>query len=138
MSCSSSNPTARPRKHLLWLRSIIPIAILTVAAVLCRTRVIALPVATSLTNDPRVVAQDDSDGDESEVPPAEVEKYIAVYKAMQRDRSLTAETAAAQNGMTLEAFRKLEERVQRDEAALQRARDELQAAAKAAAPAASP
>ena len=85
-----------------------------------------------------VVAQNDSDSDESEVPPAEVEKYIAVYKAMQRDRSLTAESAAAQNGMSLEAFRRLEERVQRDDAALQRARDELQAAAKKAAPAGSP
>ena len=91
-----------------------------------------------LSKAPWVVAQDDSDSDESEVPPADIEKYIAVYKAMQRDRSLTAETAAAQSGMTLEAFRQLEARVQRDEAALQRARDELQAAAKKATPAGAP
>ena len=138
MSCLSSNPTRGPRKRLLWLRSIIPIAIFSVAAPLCRTRVIALRVAPNLSKAPWVVAQDDSDSDESEVPPADVEKYIAVYKAMQRDRSLTAETAAAQNGMTLEAFRQLEARVQRDEAALQRARDELQAAAKKATPAGAP
>ncbi len=138
MSCSSSNPTPNPRKPLPGLRSIIPIAIFTATTVLCPTRVMAFPAAANLTKVPWVVAQDDSDSDESEVPPADVEKYIAVYKAMQRDRSLTAETAAAQNGMTLEAFRRLEERVQRDDAALQRARDELQAAAKKAAPAASP
>jgi hypothetical protein len=138
MSCSSSNSVLSPPKPLLWLRSIIPIAILTLTAVFYRTRVLAFPVAADLIKTPSVIAQDDSDSDESEVPPAEVEKYIAVYKAMQRDRSLTAETAAAQSGMTLEAFRRLEARVQRDAAALQRAREELQAAAKKAASAGSP
>ena len=138
MSCLSSKPTPGPRERLLWLRSIIPIAVFSAAAFLCRTRVMALPAAPNLSKAPWVVAQDDSDSDESEVPPADVEKYIAVYKAMQRDRSLTAETAAAQNGMTLEAFRQLEARVQRDEAALQRARDELQAAAKKATSAGAP
>jgi hypothetical protein len=73
--------------------------------------------------------QDDSNTDEPEVSPAEVEQYVAVYKAMQHDRSLTAEQAAGHQGLSLEAFRELESRVERDGAAMQRARDELQASA---------
>ncbi|HVN89239.1 MAG TPA: hypothetical protein VMT61_05460 [Candidatus Binataceae bacterium] len=74
-------------------------------------------------------AQETNDTDESEVSPAQVEKYVAVYKAMQRDRSLTVEAASAENGMTVEAFRALESRVERDEAAMARARQLLQASA---------
>ncbi|MGH7916088.1 MAG: hypothetical protein ACREQE_01360 [Candidatus Binataceae bacterium] len=77
-------------------------------------------------------AQDDNGGDDSEVPPAQVEKYIAVYKAMHRNRSLTAQQAAAQQGMTLKQFRNLENRIERDDAAREHVRDELQNAAKTA------
>ena len=76
-----------------------------------------------------LTADDDQGGDE-EVPTAQLEKYVSVYKAMQRNRSLTVEQAAASQGLTLQEFRELENRVQRDDAALQQARDELQAAAK--------
>ena len=72
--------------------------------------------------------------DQNEVTPADIQKYVTVYKAMQRDRTLTVEQAAIQQGMTLQSFRDLESRVQRDEAALQQARDELQAAAVQASP----
>ena len=57
---------------------------------------------------------------------------------MQRDRTLTVDQAATQNGLTLQAFRDLKSRVERDDAALQRARDELQAAAVQASPAGRP
>jgi hypothetical protein len=77
---------------------------------------------------PAVVGQND-DADENEVSTDEVEKYVSVYKAMQRNRSLTVDQAAAAQGLTIEQFRQLENRVQRDDAALQQARDELQAAA---------
>lgn len=80
------------------------------------------------------LVQAGEDSDEVEVAPAEVEKYVAVYKAMQRDRSLSVDAAAAQQGLTVQAFRDLESRIQRDDAALQRARDELQAAALQAGP----
>ncbi len=89
--------------------------------------------SSSLTVD-RLIAQDDNDSDEIEVPPGDIEKYVAVYKAMQRDRTLTVDQAATQNGLTLQTFRDLESRVERDDAALQRARDELQAAAVQASP----
>ncbi|HKV55198.1 MAG TPA: hypothetical protein VJN94_11235, partial [Candidatus Binataceae bacterium] len=81
------------------------------------------------------LAQDDGSGDEAEVPNSQVEKYVSVYKAMHRDRSLTVEQAAAKQGLSLEQFRDLENRIQRDDAALQQARDELQSAAKASSPA---
>jgi hypothetical protein len=79
------------------------------------------------------LAQGD-ENEESEVTPGDIEKYVTVYKAMQRDRTLTVEQAATQQGMTLQSFRDLESRVQRDDAALQQARDELQAAAVQATP----
>ena len=82
----------------------------------------------------KLLAQDDNDSDDIEVPPGDIEKYVAVYRAMQRDRTLTVDQAAAQNGLTVQAFRDLESRVERDDAALQRARDELQAAAIQASP----
>ena len=67
--------------------------------------------------------------DENEVSTDDVEKYVSVYKAMQRNRSLTVNQATAAQGLTIEQFRQLENRVQHDDAALQQARDELQAAA---------
>jgi hypothetical protein len=84
------------------------------------------------------LAQDSGNSEDDEVPPKDVEKYVAIYQAMQRDHALTAEQAASRNGMTLEAFRQLENRVQRDDAAMEHVRDELKAAAAHASPAASP
>src|SRR5260370_34475570 len=53
-----------------------------------------------------ILAQDEDGGDETEVPPGEIAKYIELYKATQRDHSLTVEQAAAQQGLTLEASRR--------------------------------
>jgi hypothetical protein len=78
---------------------------------------------------PPVLSQNDND-DENEVSSDDIKKYVSVYKAMQRNRSLTVDQAAAAQGLTLGQFRQLENRVQRDDAALQQARDELQAAAR--------
>jgi len=84
-----------------------------------------------------LLAQDEGGGDETEVTPAEIHKYVAVYRAMHRDHALTVEQAAAQQGMSVAAFRALENRVERDSAAMERARDELQESAVHASPAAS-
>ncbi len=78
-----------------------------------------------------IVAQDEDAGDETEVPPAELNKYIEVYKATQRDHSLTVEQAAAQQGLTLGAFRQLENKIEQDDSAREHVRDALQAAATA-------
>jgi hypothetical protein len=93
----------------------------------------AIVISSSQTVD-KLIAQDDNDSDEIEVSPGDIERYVAVYKAMQRDRTLTVDQAATQNGLTLQTFRDLESRVERDDAALERARDELQAAAVQASP----
>jgi hypothetical protein len=81
--------------------------------------------------DAPILAQDEDGGDETEVPPAQIEKYIEVYKATQRDHSLTVEQAAAQQGLTLEAFRQLENKIEQDDSAREHVRDALQAAATA-------
>ncbi|MGH7815744.1 MAG: hypothetical protein ACREQI_17285 [Candidatus Binataceae bacterium] len=60
---------------------------------------------------PTLIAQDGDQIDEPEVPQSQVDKYVAVYKAMQRDHSLTAAQAAAQQGFTVEQFRALENRI---------------------------
>jgi hypothetical protein len=78
----------------------------------------------------QVIGQDD-ESDENEVSTDDIEKYVSVYKAMQRKRTLTVDQAAAAQGLTTEQFRQLENRIERDDAALQQARDELEAAAKA-------
>jgi hypothetical protein len=78
-----------------------------------------------------ILAQDEDAGDETEVPPAQIDKYIEVYKATQRDHSLTVEQAAAQQGLTLEAFRQLENKIEQDDSAREHVRDALQAAATA-------
>jgi hypothetical protein len=81
-----------------------------------------------------LVIQDDSAADEESASPTEIEKYVAVYKAMQRDRTLTVDAAAAQQGMSLVQFRHLEAKIQDDEAAVQHVRDELQGSAHHAKP----
>jgi hypothetical protein len=117
--------------NLVLVASVLVIAMLPLRAPGDRlsafpAKLFELQVQTSVLRP--VVGQND-DADENEVSTDEVEKYVSVYKAMQRDRSLTVIQAAAAQGLTLEQFRQLENRVQRDEAALQQARDELQAAA---------
>jgi hypothetical protein len=74
------------------------------------------------------LVQDSDDDTDSEVPPDQVEKYVSVYKDMQRDRSLTVDAAAAKEGLTVNEFRELEQKVERDDSAREHARTELEAA----------
>jgi hypothetical protein len=64
----------------------------------------------------------------------EVKKYVAVYKAMQRNHRLTAEQAAATQGLTAEAFRDLEQRIERNDLARDQARRALAESAQQTAP----
>ena len=86
------------------------------------------PLSARRSLEPQRVMAGADDSDENEVSTDDVDKYVAVYKAMQRNKNLTVDEAAAAQGLTTRQFRELEDRVQRDEAALQQARDELQAA----------
>jgi hypothetical protein len=76
----------------------------------------------------RFAQESDSDEDNG-VSSEQVEKYVAVYREMQRNRSLTVETAAAKEGLSLSEFRQLEQKIERDDDSRERARTELQAAA---------
>jgi hypothetical protein len=91
-----------------------------------------------LTRGPQQMFVQEDESDENEVSTDEVEKYVSVYKSMQRNRNMTVDQAAAAQGLTTKQFRELEDRIQRDDAALEQARDELQAAARASTPGESP
>jgi hypothetical protein len=81
------------------------------------------------------LAQSQELGEDKPVSPADVQKYIAVYSAMQRNHQLTVEQAASRQGMTLLQFRSLEFRIERDPAAHERVLKALREAAKNRAPA---
>ncbi len=73
----------------------------------------------------RLAQADSLSDDQSEVPPQQVEKYIAIYKATQANHSLTVEQAAAQQGLTVPEFRTLEGKIERDDALRARVRKAL-------------
>jgi len=73
-----------------------------------------------------VVAQaDEKTQTDEQVSSDEIKKYVAVYIAMQRNHSLTVEQAAAAQGLTVAAFRQLEQRIEHDEIARDKARQAL-------------
>lgn len=82
----------------------------------------------------QLVQDDDDDGAEGSgadkgVAPAQIEKYVAVYRAMQRNHNLTIEQAAASQGLTVHNFRDLESRIEGDDLSRDEARNALAAPA---------
>ncbi len=63
--------------------------------------------------------------DEAEVPTSQVDKYISVYEAMQKDHNLTVEQAASKQNLTVAQFRQLEARIERDDTLRERVRKAL-------------
>jgi hypothetical protein len=89
------------------------------------------------------LAQDDDGGGgdataDKGASPEQIEKYVAVYRAMQRNHNMTVEQAAAAQGLTVGAFRELERRIESDDLARDDARNALAAPAQNATPAATP
>lgn len=91
------------------------------------------------------VAQDQNDDDDTGdstagngASPDEIQKYVAVYRAMQHNHSMTVQQAAAAQGLTVAAFRDLERRIESDDLARDDARRALAAPADGATPAAEP
>lgn len=80
------------------------------------------------------LAQDDDAAADKGASPEQIEKYVAVYRAMQRNHSMTIEQAAATQGMTVSAFRQLEQRITRDDLSRDAARRALAAPTPSAAP----
>jgi hypothetical protein len=70
--------------------------------------------------------------------PDDIEKYVAVYRAMQRNHSMTVEQATAAQGLTMPAFRDLEQRIESDDLARDDARRALATPAQTDAPATTP
>ena len=58
------------------------------------------------------------------VSASEVEKYVAVYDAMHRNRKLTVQEAAASQNLSVPAFRDLERKIEQNPTALAQARTE--------------
>ena len=91
-----------------------------------------------------MLAQDQDDDDTGDstadkgASPDEIQKYVAVYRAMQRNHSMTIEQAAASQGLTVGAFRDLERRIESDDLARDDARRALAAPSDSATPAATP
>ena len=86
-----------------------------------------------------VVAQaDEKTETDKQVSSEEIKKYVAVYIAMQRDHTLTVEKAAASQGLTVTAFRELEERIEHDEDARDQARRALATGTQQTAPVQTP
>jgi hypothetical protein len=90
----------------------------------------------------QTLAQNDDGGGDATADkgasPEQIEKYVAVYRAMQRNHNLTVEQAAAAQGLTVGAFRELERRIESDDAARDAARNALAAPAQSATPAVTP
>jgi hypothetical protein len=59
------------------------------------------------------------------VSTSEIEKYVAVYDAMHRNRKLTLQEAAASQNLSVPAFRDLERKIEQNPTALAQARTEL-------------
>ena len=59
------------------------------------------------------------------VTEAEFERYTRVLEGMQADHTLSVEHAAERESVTLEQFRELERRVQRNDALVERVREAL-------------
>ena len=86
----------------------------------------------------RPQAQEAGENEADQVSPSELNLYIEVYTAMQADHDLTLEGLLAQKGTSLEQFRNIERRVQKQDRLVRKVREALQAQAKARAEALAP
>ena len=86
------------------------------------TRLAAEPSAPSSPSDT-------DEDDNNDVPTSQVDKYINVYESMQKDHNLTVEQAASKQGLTVEQFRNLENKIENDDTLRERVRKALRQAA---------
>ena len=95
----------------------------------------AFLLAGALALSVRPQAQESEEREQQGVTEAEIELYIDVYSAMQKDHDVTIELALAPHNVSLEQFRDVERRVQRDQRIVDRVREALLETAKARPPA---
>jgi hypothetical protein len=75
------------------------------------------------------VAEPEAADDDKGVATSQVDKYISVYEAMQKDHNLTVEQAASKQGLTVAQFRQLENKIESDDMLRERVRKALRHAA---------
>jgi hypothetical protein len=92
------------------------------------TSAAATPLTVIASGTGTVQTQADED-DDKDVPPGQVDKYVSVYRSMQKDHGLTVEQAASKQGMTVTQFRSLEDKIERDDTLRERVRTALRKAA---------
>jgi len=71
----------------------------------------------------------ETDEDDKDVPTSQVDKYISVYESMQKDHNLTVDQAASKQGLTVDQFRALENKIEADDTLRERVRKALRHAA---------
>jgi hypothetical protein len=79
----------------------------------------------------RPEAQEASVQVDDEVSATELQLYIDTYTAMQANHDLTLETVLVEKNVSLDEFRNIERRVQRQDRLVRKVREALQATAKA-------
>ena len=89
----------------------------------------SFPRPSSSVQSPRLAQDDDDSGDEEPIATDQVDKYIAVYVAMQKDHGLSVEQAASKQGLSVDEFRSLEDKIERNPVVHQRVLDALKASA---------
>jgi len=107
-------------------------AIICGAVAIPSARARSIPASAIASRSRIAQADTDTGGDEDDdkdIPPAQVDKYINVNLAMQKNHGLTVEQAASQQGMTVEQFRSLEGKIERDDTLRERVRTALRKAA---------
>jgi hypothetical protein len=112
---------------------------LIAATVLVICAAIAIPKARATSASPTpltviasgtgTVQTEADENDDKDVPPGQVDKYVSVYRSMQKDHGLTVEQAASKQGMTVTQFRSLEDKIERDDTLRERVRTALRKAA---------
>ena len=122
-----------PRRRDVWRTGVLAIIALSAAAAALYVSFLIggsgwpLPGLSSVVypRAPQQEAQEEQAADEAEIPAEQVEKYINVYRAMQRDHSLNIEQAANSQGLTMEAFRGIESKIERDDLVREHVRQAL-------------
>ena len=84
---------------------------------------------TTIASGTGTVQTEADEDDDKDVPPGQVDKYVSVYRSMQKDHGLTVEQAASKQGMTVAQFRSLEDKIERDDTLRERVRTALRKAA---------
>ena len=88
----------------------------------------ALQLAAEPATAPAPPSETDEE-DDKDVPTNQVDKYISVYESMQKDHNITVEQATSKQGLTVEQFRALENKIEADDTLRERVRKALRHAA---------